>query len=70
MNSLELQFVTALNSPKSGRGLPQSKTWRNSLRSSPRDSVLDCASPLALSIAIQRSSNVRVYPPGQGVTFG
>jgi hypothetical protein len=34
---------------QSARGLAHSKTWRSSLRSCMRDSVLECASPLALS---------------------
>ncbi len=34
---------------QSGRGLPQSKTWRKLLRSITRVSVLDCGSPLPLS---------------------
>jgi len=34
---------------KSGRGLPQSKTWRTDRASRNARSVLDCASPLALS---------------------
>jgi hypothetical protein len=37
---------------QSGRGLPQSKTWRMFRRSSTRDSVLECASPLALSVGV------------------
>ena len=36
---------------KSGRGLPQSKTWRDVQRSMTRASVLECASPLALCAA-------------------
>jgi hypothetical protein len=34
---------------ESGRGLPQSKSFANFLRYKHRASVLDCASPLALS---------------------
>ena len=34
---------------QSAGGLAHSKTWRTSLRSGMRDSVLECASPLALS---------------------
>jgi hypothetical protein len=36
---------------ESGGGPPQSKTWRNSLGPVTRDSVLDCARPLALFFA-------------------
>src|SRR5438105_1706258 len=42
------EIYIALGSRKNGGGLPQSKTWRKVRCSVTRDSVLECASPLAL----------------------
>jgi hypothetical protein len=44
--------VAVLRSGKSGRGLPQSKTWRRLERHGWRVSVLECASPLALFLLL------------------
>ena len=44
--------VAVLRAGKSGRGLPQSKTWRRLERHSWRASVLECASPLALFLLL------------------
>jgi hypothetical protein len=44
--------VVVRRSEKSGRGLPQSKTWRRQKRHGWRASVLECASPLALFLLL------------------
>ncbi len=44
--------VAVLRARKSGRGLPQSKTWRRLERHGWRASVLECARPLALFLLL------------------
>jgi hypothetical protein len=45
----EICQTRSLDGAKSARGLAHSKTWRTFLRFYIRNSVVDCASPLALS---------------------
>jgi len=52
MRSWMARQVAVLRAGKSGRGLPQSKTWRRLERHGWRVSVLECASPLALLLLL------------------